>query len=362
MLKRPHLPGANPVTRRRADGSIEIQWYAWKGAGAPLIGSFKGATLEEALAAEQEGAAALAAAYGDARRGPGPVKDLASLCAAYERSADFKTLADSTAAEWSRVLAALSKDKIIGDLSLAALQAKGARRLILAWRDKMAATPRKADYYVQVLQRVLNWGVDREHLVKNTIAGIAGLYASDRADVTWTDDEYDRLLAHLTPDAARVIRFMRLTGFRRKDAIRVTWSAINRDKGAIIWRTSKGRRQRVAQVAELTDELETLLAECPQRAPTILTTAAGRAWHKDGIGASFRRARIAAGIGGDEDGRAKRMHDIRGTTATQKVAEALEERALHREMGWKPGDAKVASKYVAPENVVAIRKGKRNKP
>lgn len=361
-MKRPLLPGANPVTRKRADGSIEIQWYAWKGKGAPLIATFKGATKEEALAAERAGAAELATAYGEARRGPGPIADLASLCAAYETSADFKRNADSTRTEWARVLEAIRKDEIIGDLSLRALQAKGARSLILSWRDTMAATPRKADYYMQVLQRVLNWAVDREHLTKNVIAGAAGLYSSDRADVTWSEDEYEKVLAQLTPDAARVIRFMRLTGFRRGDAIRVTWASINREKGSIIWRTSKGKKQRVAQVAELTDELEALLAECEQRSTTILTTSAGRPWHKDGIGASFRRARIAAGIATDEDGRAKRMHDIRGTTATEKVAAALEDRALHKEMGWKPGDAKVASKYVAPENVVALRKGKRNKP
>lgn len=361
-MNRPRLPGANPVTRKRADGSIEIQWYAWQGKGAPLIGSFKGATTEAALAAERLGVAALATAYGEARRGPGPIADLASLCTAYETSADFKRIGASTQAEWARVLEALRKDEIVGDLSLRALQAKGARQLILSWRDTMAATPRKADYFMQVLQRVLNWAVDREHLTKNVIAGAAGLYASDRADVTWSDDEYEKVLAHLTPDAARVIRFMRLTGFRRGDAIRVTWSAINREKGSIIWRTSKSRKKRVAQVAELTPDLEALLAECEQRSTTILTTSAGRPWHKDGIGASFRRARIAAGIATDEDGRAKRMHDIRGTTATQKIADALNDADFKKQMGWAKGETKIAAKYVAPENVVALRKGKRNKP
>ncbi len=360
-MKRPFLPGANPVTRRRADGSIALQWYAWQGKGAPLIAEFKGATLDEALAAEREGAADLSAAYGEARKRPGLIKDFASLCREYETSADFKTLADSTASEWARVLTALRKDEIVGDLSLSALQAKGARRLFIKWRDKMAATPRKADYYMQVVQRVLNYAVHLEYLSKNVVAGVPGLYSSDRADVTWSDTEYEKVLAELTPDAQRVIKFMRLTGFRRGDAIKVTWRSINEEKNSIIWRTSKGKKQRVAQVAELTAELVAFLDECPKRAPTILTTSAGRPWHKDGIGASFRRARIAAGIETDEDGRAKRMHDIRGTTATEKVADVLAEREFQNEMGWKPGDAKIASKYVAPENVVAIRKGKRNK-
>ncbi len=352
------------MTRRRADGTVAIQWYAWQGAGAPLIAAFTGPTMDAALAAERDGAAALFEAYGAARRSYRPADDLKGLLWRFQESADFEAgLAASTQAEWARVLKALRADAVIAPLSLKALAARGARALILDWRDTMAATPRKADYYMQVLCRALNWAVERELLTRNPIEGWTGIYRNDRADVVFDEAELAALLAHLTPDAALAVRFIRLTGFRRGDALRVTWSAVKEEAGMIVWKTSKGRRRGgkpTTQVVEITAELAALMAEIPRRGVTILTTAAGRPWHKDGLGASFRRARIAAAIAPADDGTNKRLHDLRGATATETVAELFDDPRLQSRLGWSKGEGKIARAYVSPENVVALSRAKRN--
>lgn len=358
---RPRLPGANPVTRRRADGSVAIQWYASRERGAALIAEFKGVTLADALAAEREGAAELAQAYADARESARQrvVKDFEGLIFAYAAAPEFTRLAVSTQDEWNRVLKAL-RTAPVGRLSLKALARKGARAAFLDHRDSLAATPRKADYHMQVANRVLNWAVDREYLSRNPAAGIGTLYDSDRAEIVWSDDDIEAVCARCTPDGARAIRFMALTGLRRGDAIKAPWSAIDERKGAIILRTGKGKRRKIVQVCELTPELVALLKETPKRATTILTTAKGTPWTGDGLWTVFRRAREAAGLPPAHDGSAKRLHDIRGTTATEKVAKVLADPKFQEGMGWSGRAAKTAARYVDPSNVVALNKREEN--
>jgi integrase len=337
---------------------VAIQWYAARAKGAALLAEFRGATLQQALDAERAGAEELAGAYAEARARARQrtVATLDDLVLAYTAAPEFKRLADSTQAEWLRTLKAVRASPL-ARLSLRAIAAKGARATILKWRDTMAATPRKADYAMQVLGRVLNWGVDREHLEKNPIAGIESLYRSNRAEIVWTNAEIDAVCAHLSEDAAHAVRFMALTGLRKGDALAVPWNAIDVERGVLVVRTGKGRRQGLRQVCELTPELVDLLDAIPRRATTILTTAEGAPWHPDGLGASFRRAREKAGLGAaGDDGVVKRMHDIRGTTATEKVAAALKDADFQREMGWSGRAAKTAAKYVDPGNVIALKR------
>lgn len=357
---RPRLPGANPVTRRRADGSVALQWYASRERGAPLIAEFTGATLADALAAEREGAGDLARAYAEARETARQriIADLDGLILAYAAAPEFTRLAASTQAEWTRTMKAL-RGSPLAKLSLKALVAKGARAAFLDYRDTLAATPRKADYHIQVASRVLNWGVDREFISRNPAAAIGALYDSDRAEIVWTNEEIDAVCAACTPDGAWAIRFMAYTGLRRGDAIRAPWSAIDEKRGALIIRTGKGKRRKTVQVCELTPELAALLREIPRRATTILTTAKGRPWTGDGLFTVFSRARKKAGLPLADDGKAKRMHDIRGTNATEKVAKVLADPKFQEGMGWTRRGAKTAARYVDAGNVVALAKAER---
>lgn len=359
--QRPRLPGANPVTRRRAGGSVALQWYASRERGAKLIAEFTGATLSAALAAERAGAGDLAAAYAEAREQARTrvVATLDGLVLAYAAAPEFTRLAASTQKHWTYTMKQL-RAAPLAKLSLRALGLKGARTTILQWRDTMAATPRKADTAMQVLGRVLNWAVNREYLDKNPISGAGMLYSNDRAEIVWTKSEIDAVCAHLTGDAANAIRFMALTGLRRGDAIAAPWSGVDGVRGVLVVATGKGRKRRQTQTCELTGDLLALLAKLPKRATTILSTAAGTPWTGDGLGSSFARARKKAGLAPAEDGGQKRLHDIRGTTATEKVARILADPKFQGEMGWSGRAAKTAAKYVDPRNVVALVKRDEN--
>ncbi len=55
----------------------------------------------------------------------------------------------------------------------------------------------------------------------------------------------------------------------------------------------------------------------------------------------------------------KRLHDLPGVTATEKVAAVLDDPRFQREMGWR-GETTVARQYVDTGQVLALRTKKRN--
>jgi hypothetical protein len=66
-------------------------------------------------------------------------------------------------------------------------------------------------------------------------------------------------------------------------------------------------------IIPLYDELRDVLARIPKRATTVLTNSKRRPWTPDGVGSSFNRAKIDAGM----NDRNLNFHDLRGTAATR---------------------------------------------
>ena len=194
------LKGLNQVTVRLADRRVVTYWYAWK--GGPRLPGKPGDS--EFIAAFNEAAAQ--------RRAPSKAT-LAGLVARYKASPEFGRLTDSTKAEWGRWLDRISvdaTDKDIGGLTFRALDDRRVRADLLEWRDQWADRPRSADYAIQVLSRVLAWGVDRGLLTINAIAGVAQLYRSDRADQIWTADEIERFRKIASVQVGQALRLARL--------------------------------------------------------------------------------------------------------------------------------------------------------
>ena len=368
------LPGANRIIRRPASGGVSIQWYAWRGKGAPLLASFQGADVSAAIVAERKGAVALSKAYADALAAPTisrQAQTLGDVLRLFEtENPGFKNMAQSTRRIWARILAHMRADSVIASLPVRALEREGARQVFILWRDGMQENPRKADYYMQVLNRALNWALDRELIRKNPAAGIEGIYAVDRSGAVWTPELLAPVLAAMSPACARAVRFIQLTGFRAGDAVAVTWDSVDEARGAIVWRTQKSKRRkagknaRAVQIAALSPELLALLEECPRVAPTILTNAKGRAWTSGALSDAFATAREKAGTPKTADGLTLHLHDLRGTNATDKIAEAMAGQEFKNSMGWS-NDSSIAGVYVDAERVldaVAQKRNARGKP
>lgn len=335
------LKGLNQTTVRLADGRRVTYWYAWKG-GPRLPGKPGDPDFVKAYA---EAVQALRTPSTDTLR---------ALVGLYRASPEFQLLSASTKREWMRWLDRICQDgdgaHDIGGLPWAALDDRRVRADLLAWRDQWADRPRAADYAMQVLGRVLSWGVDRGLLALNAAAGVEQLYRSNRADQIWTDDEVSRFTkAAKSPEVGFIVALACHTGLRREDLARLSWAHVG--DLAIVMPTGKSRGRRTAvipitegcrdllnavrtQQAVRLAELRAVAARKKRPEPpeplTVLTNTRGRAWSVSGLEHQVIDTKAAATPPID-----KHLHDARGAFATRLRRVGLTAPEIADVLGWE---------------------------
>lgn len=358
-MARVRLKGLNQNTKRLADGSTVTYWYAWKG-GPRLPGKPGSPEFMEAYNA------AIAAPKASAS------ETLRSLAVDYKASPEFLKLADGTRREWTRWLDQIMDDRTdaltIGDLPIGALDDRKVRADILEWRDQWADRPRAADYAMQVLSRVLSWGVDRGRLAINVVAGIEQLYSNNRADQIWSADEITRFAAAAkSPEVGFIVRLACLTGLRREDLVTLMWSHVG--DLAIIKPTGKSRGRKTA-IIPLLDDAKALLAEIKEqqvqrhaalsavaeakrRPPpplclAVLSNTRGKPWTINGLEHQVIDAKQAA-----EPPIDKHLHDGRGSFATRIRKAGLNAAEIADILGWEEDRvARLLAVYVDRDSIV----------
>lgn len=314
------------ITKTKAKG--RTYFYAWRG-GPRLSG--------------QPGTPEFMASYNKAlEEHRAPDKDrLRYLVTSYKSSAAYKALAPSTRDQWIKWL-----DRIgvhFGELRIKQFERpEKIRPVILKWRNRWAETPRTADYGMQVLSRVMGHAIEIGKLSGNPCEGIKHLYANDRADIIWTDSDVAHLKKTCTAEIAVAVDFAGHTGLRLGDLVRVAWSHVDEQLGAIVLTTGKSRQRREA-VIPIYPALRDVLARIPKRATTILTNSRRRPWTADGFGSSFNKAKIDAGIA-DRD---LHFNDLRGTAATKFYIAGFTMREIAETLAWEEESVeKIIRRYV----------------
>ena len=183
-----------------------------------------------------------------------------SLIAAYKASQDYQELAASTKRNWSPWL-----DKIadyFGDLGIVHFNnPERIRPAIRKWRGRYADKPRTADYGLQVLSRVLAYGVDPlGKIVSNPCEGIKNIYSADRAEIIWTDADLAEFHAKSSPEVSWAVELAAHTGLRRSDLFKLSWSHVG--EHGIVMKTGKSGQRRQA-VVPLYRALREVLAQDP---------------------------------------------------------------------------------------------------
>lgn len=286
------MKGVHEVRKRLASGEIRVYRYAWR--GGPRLPGEPGSA---------EFLAALAAAKAEApTHHKGTLQEVFN---AYQNSAAFTSLSDSTRKGYARRIPAIERE--FGDLPIKALTDSRVRGEFLDWRDRLARhSPREADYHLAILALILAWALDRGRVPANPAARPGRLYRPDRTDAIWTDADVQAFLGKAGPQLRLPFLLALWTGQRRNDVLRLTWGAY--DGTTIRLTQSKGRRRVVIPVAA---ELKAALDATRRRAAVICVTSRGTRWTGDGFSASFRKACEAAGIEG------LTFHDLRGTAVTR---------------------------------------------
>ncbi len=292
------LKGIHKVRKRLADGSVRTYYYAFRG-GPRLEG--------------EPGSPEFLDSFAKAIRRDPPPGLFGSILRRYEASPEFEKLRDRTKADYRLFLTKIEDE--FGDLPVAALNDPAVREDFLAWRDKMAGSPKRADYAWTVLKRVLSWAKDRGIILFNHAERGGRLYHADRSEMIWTPEEVANFLA-LAPAPLRLAMILaKETGQRQGDLLKLPWTAFGPGEDGRWWivlRQSKGGRKVEIPV---TAELRTALDAAPRTATTILTSSTGRPWTQKGFWDAWRAAARKAGI------RGKTFHDLRGTAVT-RLAEA----------------------------------------
>ncbi|MBK3745892.1 integrase, partial [Paraburkholderia aspalathi] len=131
-------------------------------------------------------------------------QSLGWLVSEYTESADFQKLKPTTKHDYERMVGVILAK--FGTLPIPALEARGARRLFLEWRDTMRSAPRSADLHVTVLARILSWGKNREVILRNPLEKIGKIHKSNRKDIIWMPHQIKKFMDEGAPHLSDVIR------------------------------------------------------------------------------------------------------------------------------------------------------------
>lgn len=268
-----------------------------------------------------------------------------SLITRYKGSEDYKGLSNTTKRNWGPWLDRIREH--FGELRTAQFsRIEKIRPEIIRWRAQYAHARRSADFGLQVLSRVLSYGIDPcAEIATNPCDGVRRLYQNDRSTVIWEDADIARIKAATHEQMGWAIDLASLTGLRRGDLVKLSWSHI--DENAIRLQTSKSRMKRTATIP-LYDDLRLLLDRIPKRAAAVLTNSYGKPW-KDGpsLGVSFCNAKVAAKMQ-DED---LHFHDLRGTAATKFYNAQIPIRVIAEIMAWNEESVeRIIRKYVGRDS------------
>jgi integrase len=289
---RVRLKGLNSIRKRLADGSFVTYFYAWKG-GPRLSGEF--------------GSPAFIASYHEAvsARKEAPAGVIFALLRAYQDSTDFTDLRDRTRLDYVKQIKLIERE--FGDMPLAALAARGARAVFLAWRDDLAKKSRRqADYAWTVLARVFSWSKHRGLIEANPCEKGGRLYHGSRAENVWTDGDEAAFYASAPAHLHLPLMLALWTGQRQGDLLRLTWTAY--DGRALRLKQSKtGRRVEIPVGAPLKAALDA----ASRLSPIVLLNSDGKPWTADGFRVSFGKAQRKSAITGVT------FNDLRGTAVTR---------------------------------------------
>lgn len=173
------------------------------------------------------------------------------------------------------------------------------------------------------------------------------LYDEDRSDIVWEDPELALLEQHAGKELWWVVRLALLTGLRKGDLLKLSWSHVKKTHIQITTGKSKHRRSALVPMYE---ELEEFLASLPRYdgVLTVLTNTRGQPWGS-GFNSSWRRLKTAAKV-------TKHFHDLRGNAATVMYRAGLSEEAIAECMAWSVDTVKaIIKKYVNLDKHMAER-------
>ena len=238
-----------------------------------------------------------------------PAGSVSAAIMGYYGSAEYKHLADSTRANYRRMLERFRAEH--GTKPLARLETRHINAII----DAKADTPAAANGLRKRLHTVLEYAIGAGLLTENPIKRAKIVKYNEQSYRSWTEEDISAYRARWpegTPQRL-ALELLLYTGLRRSDVVRVGWKHI-RD-GAIHITTQKSQHKSELHIP-IHAELWRHLQPCPRKASTFLATTWGKDRSAKGSTNWVREAAHAAGLPSDSS-----PHGLRHA-ACRRLAEA----------------------------------------
>lgn len=347
------IQGVNCIRKRKADGSAEYRYYAWRGKGAPCF------WVSPHRHVKQPFPRAFVEAYQKAMKDRHDLRDdFNGIATRYIESPGFANLAEKTRHDYRKLIDSAREQ--FGDAPLQVMADPRFRAAIIRYRDSMKDRPRTADLAVLGVHLVLEHARNLGLLGANPAAGIPSLYSRPDDKRPWTDAEMMRFAAGCESQVLDAFNLIRFLALRRKDAIAITWAA---DKGThIAWGTSKGKRHKREAVIPILPDARNFLDDLKRRnskSVTMLATRKGVPWTDEGSITRAFRQRWLEILGYDAEGQeaapeTPTPHRLRNNAATAYIMAGLDDRTIADAMGWSAKDVEQMRRvYVDREAVVS---------
>ena len=184
--------------------------------------------------------------------------------------------------------------------------------VILAVRDHFSATPRKANYVITILRRVLRIALNREW-----ISDCPALRQQQEKLKTgpghraWPDRATERFRQHAPPELIYAMELALWTGQRQSDLLALQWVQI--DDGLIRLTQRKTGKPLIIPIHK---HLQNVLEAIPKRSMIVLTMRDGRPWQRYTFRHYFHKAVL------DCDLKGLTFHGLRHTAARRLAEEA----------------------------------------
>jgi integrase len=126
---------------------------------------------------------------------------------------------------------------------------------------------------------------------------------SEGRERTFTAEEFRALLRHTDSLFRQVLLFLRLTGIRPGELLRLTWNQVDFDNHVLVIRKHKSRRTaklkkpRIVQLPPLAENLLRWRLQSNGRTERVFLNEDGRPWRYNALRCRMRRLRVRAGMG-----------------------------------------------------------------
>lgn len=300
------LPHIKTIRKRRADGSERVHYYHRK-TGRPIHG--------------EPGTDAFLASYHEASRERAPSEpqlDVEWLIARYKASPEWAALAPASKSTRNSYFKRIIKMMSTGGVLLRDLDREDfIIPALYVWRDSMAALPLTADKALDSLRVVLAWAKKRRIIQHNWAREVERLAPVNRsrAEMTWTPELWDALLAAAAPDERQLLQFAAYSAARETDIARMLWAGFD---GQWLTYTPQKTARKTGVVVQLPvhalPPFADLVAGLSRSTEFMLTTRTGQPWTTSNIKLRMRDLKVRAFPKGDPR---RTFHDIRGTTISR---------------------------------------------